>query len=181
MDQLNKIIKINRQQFDCIEPDDGHFERFKQKLMFDNACKPKKFTVKSYLKIASIVLLCALSGLYIAEHTINKVIKITKGNSEFYQTQDYYLRLVNQQVSTINNMQHLLNNEQKQLLVDELTQMDKLYLKMQDDLKAMPDDPRIIQAMVSHYKMKIEILNRIINDLDNLQQIKTNSNENIEI
>ncbi len=68
------------------------------------------------------------------------------------------------------------------MLEKEMKKVDNLYKQLQKDLKAMPDDPRIIQAIIQHYQKKLQVLNRIVNDLNNLNNVKQlNNNQNEKV
>jgi len=50
--------------------------------------------------------------------------------------------------------------------------MDSVYVQLQKELKANPDDERIINAMIEHYQTKVEVMTYI------LDQLKAVRNEN---
>jgi hypothetical protein len=68
----------------------------------------------------------------------------------------------------------LNNPEQKVMLEKEMKNMDSVYVQLQKDLKANPDDERIINAMIEHYQTKVEVMNYIINQL----KVIRNENQN---
>ena len=51
--------------------------------------------------------------------------------------------------------------------------MDSVYVQLQKELKANPDDERIINAMIEHYQTKVDVMNYILN------QFKAIRNENL--
>lgn len=185
MDELDKIIKENRQLFDSAEPSQGHFNRFEQALISQNATKSRSIVWSQLLKVASIAILVILSGLYVTEHFIlnnnSESVIATNENREFNDAQQYYMHQVNQSIVQIEQMEGFMNAEQKQMLADEMTEMDEMYKRLIKDYNAMPNDDRIIQAMLNHYQMKMDILNRITNDLKNVQQLKTQNYESTEL
>jgi len=182
MDELKKLIGENRHIFDAAEPSEGHFDKFEKMLMERNDIKSRSVVWKTLLKVASLVILIVLSGLYVTEHFIIKNTDIaSKKNTEFNEAQHYYIQLVDQRIGEIEQMENFMTSEQKQLLVDEITSMDNMYKKLKNDYRAMPNDPRIIQAMLQYYQMKMDILNRIISDLENVQQLNFPNHENIEL
>ena len=61
------------------------------------------------------------------------------------------------------------NPEQKEALMVEMASMDSVYVELQKELRANPDDQRIIDAMIKHYQTKIEVMSYI---LDQLKEIK---------
>ncbi len=180
MDELNKIIAESRHLFDSEEPGDGHFDKFAALL----AAEPKKLKARSWIrvvKVASICLMVMLSSLYVAEHLfeLGQSMPVYE-NSEYGEAKRFYMHQVNYQLNQIEQMDAFLNDEQRALLVEEMTEMDAMYKKLQQDLKARPDDQRVIDALINHYQMKTDILNRIVNDLQNVKQ-NTQDHESVQI
>jgi len=52
--------------------------------------------------------------------------------------------------------------------MQELASMDSVYVELQKELKANPNDQRIVDAMIKHYQSKIEVMSYL---LDQLKQI----------
>ncbi len=185
MDELKKLIAENREMFDSAEPSEGHIDRFSDILNQQNKQDNKtiNFTWTAMLKVASVAILVVLSGLYVTERLFELVpeAKHTQSNPEFSETQQYYVQMVSLRIGEIEQMDKVMTSEQRQVLMEEMTNMDNMYKKLQNDLNAMPNDPRIMQAMLQHYQMKMDILNRIINDLENVQQLNSPNHESIEL
>ncbi len=182
MDELKKLIDDNRQLFDAAEPSEMHFDKFKKMLMENQVNTSRNKIWSAMLKVAAVAILMVLSGLYVTEHFILKQNNnVAQSNVEFMEAQQYYIQLVDQRIGEIEKMEGQFTPEQKQVLVDEMTTMDKMYKKLQKDYKAMPNDPRIIQAMLQYYQMKMDILNRIINDLQNVQKLNSQNHENVKL
>jgi len=61
--------------------------------------------------------------------------------------------------------------------------MDSVYVQLQKELKANPNDERIINAMIEHYQTKMEVMTFIINQLKALrnENINTTKNEKVSI
>lgn len=185
MDELDKLISKNRQLFDSAEPSEEHFEKFEKALMEQRVTKSKSIVWPQLLKVASVTILVILSGLYVTEHFITNnnsdtIVAINK-NKEFNNAQQYYTHQVDQSIVQIEQMEGFMSTEQKQILADEMTEMDEMYKKLVKDYNAMPNDERIIQAMLNHYQMKMDILNRITNDLKNVKQLNTQNYESTEL
>ncbi len=182
MDELKILIDKNRQLLDSAEPMEGHFDKF-EKMLNEQLPTVKNRSViwPTILKVASVAILVVLSGLYVTEHFFLQKIPTAYQNTEFNEAQQYYIQQVDMRIDEIKQMENMLSPEQKEILVDEMTQMDAMYEKLKNDYKAMPNDPRIIQAMLQHYQMKMDILNRIVNNLQNVQQLNYTNHENIEL
>ena len=63
----------------------------------------------------------------------------------------------------------LSNPEQQEALLQEMASMDSVYRDLQKELRANPNDQRIIDAMIKHYQTKLEVMSYI---LDQLKEIK---------
>lgn len=182
MDELKKLIAENRQWLDSAEPSEMHFDKFEKLLMENKTTKSRSMVWPTLLKVAAIAVMVILSGLYITEHFfMPKTTQLATQNSEFNEAQQYYIQLVDQRIGEIEQIKSTLPDEKKEMLIDEMTTMDEMYKKLQKDYKAMPNDPRIIQALLQYYQMKMDILNRIVNNLENVQQLNSISHENIEL
>lgn len=188
MDKLKEFINKHKSHFDSYEPKMGHEKRFLEKLKANENNKNKPFEWFVLLKVAVVAILVTLSGLYVKDKLFSVVTNKTAEmyepkNKEFMEAKQYYKTQINVQLSQINSNQNL-SDTHKETLMKELVEADDLYKKLQKDLKTMPNDPRIIQAIIQHYQIKLEILNRIVNDLKNLhnvQQLNTKDNEKIEL
>ncbi len=180
MDELKILIGKNRELFDSAEPSTGHFKRFEEMLLESQQTKTRTLIWPTLLKVASIAILIVLSGLYLAEHFIINN-KQAKANTEFTEAKQYYMQQVNQRIGEIESMEKTLSPEQKQILVNEMTEIDDLYKKLQEDYKAMPNDPRIVQALLQHYQMKVAVLNNIINNLNNVNHLNYTDHESVEL
>jgi len=51
------------------------------------------------------------------------------------------------------------------MLMKEMKSMDSTYVSLQKELKANPNDERIINAMIEHYQTKLEVMSYIVNQL----------------
>jgi len=186
MKDLDKIIQENKSFFDSFEPDDGHFERFEQKLNKFNK-KKSTFTFGYILRAAVVAILVVLSGLWVFENfytkTNEKGIALSEVSPEYGEVEMYYTHLVNQRYSEINQCQYL-DSTQKTILMHELTEMDSIYDNLKRDLKTNPNDERVINAMIQHYQLKVEVMNQILQQLQqvkNINQQKSVKNESTEI
>jgi hypothetical protein len=174
MNTLEEIFKKGRNDFDDREPSDGHLERFSFKLATRlHSGKAKRSILPYILKAAVVTLLVTLSSLYSFDHFIKPNLKKTmtlgEVSPEYREVESYYIRQVNFMQNEFAAVD-INNPEQKEMLMNELASMDSVYVDLQKELKANPSDQRIIDAMITHYQTKIEVMSYI---LDQLRQIKT--------
>jgi uncharacterized protein (DUF305 family) len=173
MNTLEEIIRKGRGDFDDREPSDGHFERFSFKLATRlHAGKSKKSILPYLLKAAVVTLLVTLSSLWTYDNFIRpnmkKTMSLSEVSPEYREVENYYVRQVNFMEGEITTL-NLDNPDQKAALMDELAAMDSVYVDLQKELKANPDDQRIIDAMIQHYQTKIDVMSYL---LEQLRQIK---------
>ena len=182
MKKIEDYIKENKEFFDSDEPIEGHFERFEKKLEKQNR-KINLITFTAFLKVAVITILVVLSSLYIYQNFIkNEDNLVTLGDisTEYGEAEKYYIQLVNSKFNEIKNTSFMDKN-QKTILLKELNEMDKLYKDLQSDLQTNPHDKRVINAIINYYQLKIEILNNIILQLNDLKKLNIKNHESNEI
>ena len=69
---------------------------------------------------------------------------------------------------------------QRSMLLKELSDMDSIYTNLQDELEASPKDKRIINAMIEHYQLKVDVMNQILLQLEQIKNENLTKNENHE-
>jgi hypothetical protein len=70
---------------------------------------------------------------------------------------------------------------QKDLLVKEMKSMDSVYVSLQKELKANPNDERIINAMIEHYQTKLEVMTYIVSQLKTIRNDNLNKKEDEKV
>lgn len=181
MKNIEDIIKHNKDFFDGAEPSEGHFERFNRKLAVRfHAVEPRRSIVPYLLKAAVVTLLVTLSSLWTWEHFIRSDRnRMTLGDvsPQYKEVENYYVHQVSLMESELVNVDLKNNTEQKAILLREIRSMDSVYVQLQKELKANPDDERIINAMIEHYQTKLEVMIFIV---DQLKAIRSENQNNIE-
>lgn len=184
MKDLDNIIQENRSSFDAFEPDDGHFDRFEQKLNeFNSKNKQSKFSFGYLLKAAAVAVLMILSGLWVYDNFSNQTIKqgiaLSDVSPEYSEVELYYTQQVNKKYNEIDNL-NFIDSTQKSILMDELHEMDKMYEGLKKDLTTNPSDERVINAMIKHYQLKVEVMNQIVLQLEQAKNINSEKSDNYE-
>jgi hypothetical protein len=174
MKTIEDIIRENKDFFDA-EPSKGHIERFNTKLELRFRKEaPKRSIVPYLLRAAVVTLLVTLSSLWVWDNFLrseNKRMALGDVSPQYREVENYYIHQVSMMEGDISNI-NLVEPEQKEMLMKEMKSMDSVYVSLQKELKANPDDQRIINAMIEHYQTKVDVMNYIIN------QLKTIRNEN---
>lgn len=178
MNRLEDIIKKERGVFDDREPSEGHFERFSFKLATRLHAGTAKRSILPYLlKAAVVTLLVTLSSLWTFDHFVRPNLKtkmtLSEVSPEYREVENYYVQQVNLMENEFSSLD-LSNPEQREALMKEMSSMDSVYTELQKDLKANPNDQRIIDAMINHYQTKIEVMSYILEQLKEIKSETTN-------
>lgn len=171
MEDLEKYIKDNNTLFNE-EPSAGHFDRFEQKLQQYKSNKRRRF-IRSTMRVTAVALLLIMSGLYVSYSLFSEDgEQIPYAHQEFMEAQFYYKTQISNGINSIKIIDGGLSTEQRAQLVQEMSEADAYFEELQEDFKATPDDPRVIEAMLNHYKTKAMIINNIVNDLEKIRSTK---------
>ena len=54
----------------------------------------------------------------------------------------------------------------QRMLADDMEELDEVYLELKEDLKDNVSNPEVIEAMVLNYRVKLEILEDLLNQLN---------------
>lgn len=184
-DELERLILDNRHSLEDEEPMEGHFERFEARLQ--KASKPSRMIYfKPILRIAAIVVFALLAVnqvriYYFAE----KQDALTLGSisPEYREVEFYYTSAIQTGMHQWNKLssEGLISESEQQMMLDEQKEFDRMYQKLQEDLKENPNDERVINAMIEYYQARMNIINLIINKLQEVKQHNNNKSHEIKI
>ena len=173
-DNLENIFKNLENQFDIEEPSIGHFNRFEAKLSKPSTPN-KNFKLFSYVAVAASIVL--LFGVWLGTSFSNSGMELATVSPEMEETQSYFVSIIKNELTTIENER---NNDTEQLINDALLQINKLenqYNTLTLELKESSEDKRIIYAMISNFQQRIDILQNLLIQIENVKQLKTQNNE----
>ena len=182
MKNIEELIRSSKDFFEEAEPSEGHLERFNRKLELRFGARTIKRSIVPYLlKAAVVTLLVTLSSLWTWDHFIRSDRnRMTLGDvsPQYREVENYYVHQVNLMESQLVNIDLKNNPEQKEMLLSELKGMDSVYVQLQKELKANPNDERIINAMIEHYQTKVDIMSYIVNQLKAIRNENQNETKN---
>jgi hypothetical protein len=185
MKSIEDIIRSNKDFFEDAEPSEGHLERFNRKLEKRFQTNTIKRSIVPYLlKAAVVTLLITLSSLWTWDHFIRTgSSRMTLGqvSPQYKEVENYYVHQVNMMEGEIVNVDLKNNPQQKEMLLKEMKSMDSTYVSLQKELKANPNDERIINAMIEHYQTKLEVMTYIVNQLKTIRNDNQNKKENEKV
>lgn len=167
-DELERFIIENREAFDDLNPKEDSWMAISSELT-------KERSDYSWLWKAAAVLFLGLSIVLLLERNgddeANKVAIVVENTMEdipeWQQAEGYYTQLISQKRIEIKTV-IATNNYKDMELLDDLDQLDSLYLNLKDNLDENQNDQRVINAMIRNLQLRVEILNRQLKILENI-------------
>lgn len=174
---LEHKFKALENQFDIEEPNIGHFDRFEAKLN-NSIPKTRKNIFKmvaSFSFAASVILFV---GIWLGSEFSNKGMQLASVSTEMRETQSYFVSIIEKELSLVESER---NSNTEKIISDGLFQIKKLetqYSKLTLALKESNEDKRIIYAMISNFQQRIDVLQSLLLQIEEIKQLKTKNNEN---
>lgn len=179
-DNIDKLFENLNNDFDIEVPNLGHQQRFLDKLNRKNDLAspgtPKRSLWKPVLSVAaSLVLMFALFFGTQQEASAKDLASISP---EMAETQNFFTATISDELAKLNNE---TSPETKILVDDALKQMEILeseYELLKTDLTDSGDDKRVIYAMISNFQNRIDLLQNVLQNIEEIKQLKQSTNEN---
>ena len=178
---LEHIIAENREFFNNAEPKKGHFDRFEAKLDKEFGRK-KKFNLKIVWQVAAAVAFTFLAinqALLLFTPKEQEKLPLASVSPEYGEIETYYVSAINTSLTNWNTFQKegILTAEEKLLFAEEMKEFDTTFKNLQEELKANPNDERVINAMIEFYQSKLNVITIIIDNMKKVKQIKKIRND----
>lgn len=182
-DELKRLIINNRLALQDDEPLEGHFERFEARLQ--KASKPTRvINFKPVLKIAALIVFALLAVNQARIWLIpekKEALSLGSISEEYREVEFYYTNAIQVGMNQWKKLsdEGFVPKSEQQTMQTEQQEFDQMYVKLQKELEANPDDERVINAMLEYYQARMNIINIIINKLQEVKQQKNNGNHEI--
>lgn len=177
MEDLEKMIRENREMLMEEEPSAGHFEKFEKRLTRQNSRgRVLKLTYR-ISRVAAVGLLMIMSSLYIYNEFIRtdvQFMNLGEVNKEYQEMEFFFTSQIDTKCEEIKSFDFEEDESFKENLLLELNSMDSIYSYLKQEMAENPGDERIIEAMIRHYQTKLNVISEILEKLKS-QQENTNS------
>lgn len=175
MSHLEEQFRKHRDLFDSEHPRAGHEERFLQKLY---SRSERRIPIRHVLQIAASIAILVTSGIVLVRVS-NSGDKVAQREipASFMEADMYYASQMDARYDQIRAF-NFDSDEEKTVLLDELKDLDDYQQKLITDLEANPDDDRVINALIRHYQLKLEVLDQIIIQLNQIKSETSPDHEN---
>lgn len=173
-DNLENIFKELENHFDVEEPNMGHFKRFEAKL---NKDKKPNILIKLWPFIAIAASIVLIFGIWVGASFSKSGMELASISPKMRETQNFFELTIEKEIATIEKAR---NPDTEQIINDGLQQLNKLedeYQALTLALKESTADHRIIYAMISNFQQRIEVLQNLLTQIEDVKQLKTQNNE----
>jgi archaellum component FlaC len=183
-DKIDDLFK--ELDFDNKEPASGHKVRFREKLEEQNRqtknlgnSNHKRSLWAPLLSMAAILAIgfMVFAGFFHENYRRNSG-ELASVSPEMKETQQFYTQLIKTELETL-KAEEAPGTEA--IVKDALTQLEKLeteYKKLKQDLQKSGQDKRVVYAMISNFQQRIDLLNEVLNQIENIKTLKNQSDEN---
>jgi low affinity Fe/Cu permease len=173
MIDLEKHIRDQRDHLDIDQPSKGHEARFLKKLD-----KPlRRVNFRHVLQIAaSIAIILTSAVVLIQQNKSGSKIAEREIPTSVQEADMYFTSQMDQRYDQIREFS-FDNAEEKAVLLHELEDLDAFQQQLLEDLEANPGDERVINALIRHYQIKLDVMDQIIVQLNQLKTETKNQNE----
>lgn len=181
---LDNLFETLKEDFDIKEPKLGHQQRFLNKLnnqkeTIIDVSKPVRKLWRPLLGVAASIVLLISVFAGIQQNSNSK--ELASISPEMANTQDFFMSVISSELEKLNSEE---TPEFQDLIVDALFQikiLEENYEQLKLDLTESGNDKRVIYAMISNFQKRIDLLQNVVEQIDNLKQQNIKQNENSTI
>ncbi len=179
MEQFEKFIADQRDKIQDDEPIEGHFKRFEMKLLASAPKKRTNYWIGFASGVAAVVAIGLIAFLFTGKPE-KKNLTLSDLSEQYADVEFYYTSTIEFQTKQLEELCKKYGKDDKalQLLTREIKEYDQTYDQICTELKTTPNDERVINALITYYRTKLEIINKILSEVKNKQK---ESHENINI
>ncbi len=162
-DRLEDFVKQHREQFDLHEPDPSIWLKINPA---NKALKQERRPMR-WLRIAAAVAMIfagSTAGIYFLTGEKADSEVYSDLYTEIMETEQYYSQMV---ADRYEELQPFLdsNPSAEEMLSYDMNELDEVYEELKEDLKDNASNPEVIEAMILNYRVKLEILEDLLNQL----------------
>jgi len=177
-DSLEQLFERLEGTFDIHETSANHQRRFLEKLNTQAAVTKRKPNIWRPLSIAASIVLLVCAGIFLQTDDTDAE-GLASVSPEMEQTQSFFTTAISQELETLKSFEDL---DSKALIEDTLKRLEILesdYDQLKIDLVESGNDKRVISAMITNFQNRIELLQQVIENIEEIKTLKANQNETI--
>ena len=185
--RLEDFMKMNREEFDDLEPSADLWSRIEMHLPPQGEELKKKeartFSLGFVLRVAATIIV--VMGIGFAAYVRNDVkkpkIDLAAINPVYAQQQIQYTSLIETKRTELKSISKA-DPELYKEFSSEIAKMDLTYKKLNSELANTPNQERVLRAMIRNLQVQTQVLNQqltIIEQLNREKKVQNNEIKNI--
>jgi len=179
-DYIEKIILENLHELDQTEPPEGHFDRFEERLKAESKVKSFRWnTVWKAAAVVAFVFLAVNQALIWLAPDRSQAGTLAGISPEYAEVEYYFTSSIQTGLNNLNTLagEGVISGEENLIIQQEFEALENRYEDLLKDLKAHPNDERVINALIEYYQSKLSVITMILNKLQEVKQQKNRSHE----
>jgi septal ring factor EnvC (AmiA/AmiB activator) len=175
--RLEDFIKMNRGEFDDLEPSADLWARIEMHLPAQEPEQEKRgsrtFSLGFVLRVAaSVIVVMGISFVFYVRNEKRGSIDFAAINPVYARQQVQYAS----QIETKRTELRSISKSDPQLykeFSDEIAQMDSTYKELNTDLATSPNQERVLRAMIRNLQIQTQVLNqqlKVIREMNNMKK-----------
>lgn len=183
-DNIDQLFDKLKGTFDTEEPTREHQQRFLEKLQASHgvaSIQKKKNTWWRPLSIAASVAILLGIGLSVFNSSPTIDQQVAEISPEVSQTQFHFASLIDEQVKQLEGES---TPETKKIIDDTMVQLGRLdtnYKMLEQDLLNGGNSKLILSAMITNFQTRIDLLRDVLDQVENIKNLKNYNDENYTI
>lgn len=186
MKDWKDIINNDREKFDDELPSADLWSKIDSGMQKQ---EPKMVRLSSVLRIAASVVLIVGTGLFFylnrtttdstplagSNTSIETEYVLSSISPQYREMESYYISRIH---TTMDQLQHFTPDEEMMQAIKEL---DEEFKQLKKDCDENVNRDEIIEAMIQNYRLKLELLEQMLNSLQNEEQTPDKQTENYKM
>jgi hypothetical protein len=178
LDGLEEFVSSHRNEFDDEAPSSGVWENLASEVASQKAAQPKLIPLrKAVVYGAAAVAVVAFGLFYLLKEKQSAVVaevpevaieidgyQLSDISPELAEVEGYYVTRVNQ------NLQRLNDLNVDPMLLEEIDFLDEEFNQLKSEMGESVNNDQIIEAMIDNYRLKLEILEAMLIELENTEE-----------
>ena len=171
-DRLEEFIIQNKEAFNNEAPSDTVWSGIDKNL------RRKKHYLQIAWKVAAVLFLVSTIYRLVDKNLRQNNFEGPTFSQEFQQAEDYYTQLIAMKRVEI---EEKLTPEQQEEFLIEIDQLDEMYLELKKTYQTNAASERLLDAMINNLQLRLSILNKQLEILENIKEQNDESETIIEI
>ena len=160
-----------KSQFDYEMPDPNHQIRFLEKLESQNQPVRNK-TIDIWKPLLAVAAsLIVFLGLFATLNTNKKLEGLASVSPELSNTQSFFTSIIESELMTLKAERSPRTNKLIEDALEQIELLEQDYEKLKADLAESGNDERVVYAMISNFQSRIEVLESVMQEIENIKQI----------